>query len=287
MKEPPDRRCSLLVLSCDAYRDLWPPFFNILQRHWPDCPFPIYLGAGDCSVADEGVTTLSSPAGKDWSSCVLDYLTRIPTDYVLVMLDDFFLRKRVKNAMINRCLAFAQKFDAYQLRLIPRPGPTKKIAGERSIGLLEPGSRYRISAQAAIWNRLALMRLLRPGETAWEFENNAAERVYSDFTKHYAVWRAVLPYEGFLAHHVIEKGRWLPHEKWIFGRQNIGCDFSDRATLGWGQTFQCHLAGVIAGGLRLLPPAWGESLRLLIRRIAGRVAPQLLARLGGVRGKPQ
>ena len=35
--------CTLLVNSCDAYSDLWEPFFKMLGVHWPDCPYPIVL----------------------------------------------------------------------------------------------------------------------------------------------------------------------------------------------------------------------------------------------------
>jgi len=37
--------CSILIPSCDKYSDLWRPFFTLFWRHWPDCPFPVYLGS--------------------------------------------------------------------------------------------------------------------------------------------------------------------------------------------------------------------------------------------------
>src|SRR4051794_37784312 len=117
--------CALLVVSCDPYADLWPPFFALLRRHWADCPFPVYLGTGENSRPPEGVAVLRSAGGKDWSRCMRDYLDALPQPYVLVMLDDFFLRRAVSNADVVACLRFAEANQATQVRLIPRPKPTK------------------------------------------------------------------------------------------------------------------------------------------------------------------
>lgn len=36
---------AVVVASCDAYADLWEPFFRLFRRYWPDCPYPVYLGS--------------------------------------------------------------------------------------------------------------------------------------------------------------------------------------------------------------------------------------------------
>lgn len=234
--------CALLVLSCDAYADLWPPFFTLLRRNWPDCPFPIYLGTGEASQAPAGVIVLRSDGGKDWSRCLLNYLDALPQSHVLLMLDDFFLRDLVLNEEILYCLRFAQIRKAIQLRLIPRPKPTDRLTNEKNIGISTPGSPYRLSTQAAIWDRRELRALLRENESIWEFEHNGNLRATEQGGGFYSVWRPVLPYAGWFAHHVVEKGRWLPHEKWIFLRQNVGCNFSCRRTLPARHVLTYHLA---------------------------------------------
>lgn len=271
--------CALLVLSCDAYADLWPPFFTLLRRYWPDCPFPIYLGTGEASPAPAGVIVLCSDGGKDWSRCLLNYLDALPQSHVLLMLDDFFLRDPVLNEEILYCLRFAQIRKAIQLRLIPRPKPTDRLTNEKNIGISTPGSPYRLSTQAAIWDRRELRALLRENESIWEFEHNGNTRATALLSGFYSVWRPVLPYQGLLAHHVIQKGQWLPHEKWIFSRQNIGCDFSLRSTLSWRQTVFYHLVVMIDGLLEILP--WRGKARIkrflkyILRPFVGRALDSL------------
>jgi hypothetical protein len=273
--------CALLVMSCDAYSDLWRPFLALLHRHWPDCPFPVYLGTGQLGCDDADVTVLRSDGGRDWSRCALDYLDQLPQAYILVMLDDFFLRRQVPTAEILHCLRFAQSTNSTQVRLIPRPPPTDRLAGESLIGECAAGSPYRLAAQAAIWNRAALHAFLRPGESIWAFEHQGNARALEQPHGFYSVWRPVLPYQGCLAHHVVEKGKWLPHEKWIFARQNIDCDFSRRATLPLAQTVFYHTVQLLDRSLDVL--SWQNKARIKtgLKRILRPLMHRQFSRMGG------
>ena len=203
---------------------------------------------------------LRSNAGRDWSQCVIDYLDNLPHRYVLIMLDDFFLRRQVPTSTILNCLEFALAAQATQLRLIPRPRPTDHLRGEKLIGSSAAGSPYRLSTQAAIWDRKKLRALLRPGETIWEFERNGNARAALHAGGYYSVKNSVLPYEDFWTHHVVEKGKWLPQQKRIFARLNIGCDFSKRETLPWTEVAFLHLVQIIDALLQVLP--WRTSIRV-------------------------
>ncbi len=276
-----DKNCALLVVSCDAYADLWTPFFTLLRQYWPDCPFPAYLGCGNLSPDLPGIRVLKSGGGRDWSKCMQDYLDQIPSRYVLVMLDDFFLRRPVPTAGVLHCLNFARQHEAVQVRLIPRPRPTDRLAGESLIGGAAAGSPYRLTVQAAIWDRAALHALLRPGESIWDFEHQGNVRTLAQRDGFYSVWRPVLPYQGWLAHHVVEKGRWLPHEKWMFARQGIGCDFTRRGTLPWIQTLFYHAAQALDRMLDIFP--WQTKVRLkrILKRVLSPFMRKQLSRLGG------
>lgn len=278
---PFDSRCSLLVLSCDAYADLWRPFFTLLIQNWPACPYRVFLGAGVLKFDAPDVTTLGSNAGRDWSQCVLDYLEQIPTPYVLLMLDDFFLRRKVTGDEIHHCLDFAEHNNAKQVRLVPRPGPSRNIPGVKWIGWCDPDLRYRISTQAAIWDKQALIGLLRGGESAWQFERNASKRAAAEPGGYFASRRALLPYTGLFAHHVVEKGKWLPHERWIFSRKRVGCDFSKRAVLGWSPTLVCQAARLTHLTLSWFPYRRAEWLRRSVRRVVSWFVPSWLEQLGG------
>ena len=261
--------CAVLISSCDAYSDLWRPFFTLLKQHWPDCAYRVYLGTGKDTFNDPCVTVLHSDGGRDWSKCMADYLDAISEEYVIVMLDDFFLRRDVDSRAVEACLRFAQDREATQVRLMPRPGPTDRIAGEKKVGSAKPGSPFRVSTQGAIWDRQKLRALLKPGESIWEFELHGNTRANAIPDGFYATWKPVLPYQGFFAHHVVEKGKWLLHERWLWSRRNVGCDFTRRRTMNWAETLDYQSVMAIYHGLGFLPwrlkRAMLTSVRALLR----------------------
>ncbi|HVZ64224.1 MAG TPA: hypothetical protein VG838_07065 [Opitutaceae bacterium] len=278
----------MLIMSCDAYRDLWTPFFTLFARHWPDCPFRIYLGAEKHACRHPGVTTLSSPRdGRDWGGRLRDYLMQLTPPYVIVMLDDFFLRRPTKSTQVLQCLAFARKVHAVQVRLIPRPGPTDLVGGEELVGACAVGLPYRLSSQAAIWSRMDLVKFAHAGESIWEFEHLGNERAMEYADGFYAVWRPVLKYEGVFAHHVVEKGKWFPHEKWIFGRRNVGCDFAARGTLSPAYLAAYHLAQMFDRVLFFFPWRVKKRIKMQVKRILAPLLGAQFKSMGGIAGKAE
>lgn len=273
--------CALLVCSCDAYQDLWVPFFSLFGRHWPDCPLPLYLGAGQRSYPDQSVVTLHSSGGRNWSRCLRDYLEVIPNAYVLMMLDDFFIRGRVATDRVLHCLSFAQENQAIQVRLVPKPPPTARIPKNWLIGECSPSSPYRLSTQAAIWDRALLLTLLRDGESIWDFEHNGNTRIATMPTGFFCTRSAVIPYLGTLTHHVIEKGKWLPHEKWIFGSRNIGCNFAAREVMGWPETIVYLAISMADRALRFLPWRVQATLKAYVKRLVSSKYGQQLEHMSG------
>src|SRR5690348_12286619 len=116
-------RCSVLVISCDRYRDLWAPFFHQFHKYWPDCPFPVYLGANSASYHDPCVHMLQSGADESWSKNLKFFLSRIPTRYVLVLLEDFFLDGPVSNSSLLGQLQTLELLGGTVLRVAPNPPP--------------------------------------------------------------------------------------------------------------------------------------------------------------------
>jgi hypothetical protein len=272
--------CALLVPSCDAYSDLWAPFLNLFESLWPDCPFSVFLGSNQLD-AGRRVTTLKSDAGPVWSDQLIDYLHQLPHEYVLLMLEDFFLRKRVSTDQVLRCLEFVDGRGAHMLRLIPRPRPNRRIPGDKLFGICDVGPPYRICMQAAIWRRTSLLALLEPGETIWQFEIAGTERSGRYPEGFFAVSKPVIPYSGLFVHHVVEKGRWFPHQAWLFGRRGIGCDFSRRGSLSWQYTGFYHLVASANWILDRLPLGAHQSIKRRIRRVARRALGPLAHRLRG------
>lgn len=259
---PRDAECAVLVPSCDAYADLWRPFFTLFWRHWADCPFPVHLGVNEGGFADPRVRTLPGAHGTNWTNRVRDQVTTLRAPYVLLMLEDFFLQAPIDTLAVARHLRALRDLGGHMVRLVARPGPRASVPGHEDIGDIPPGTDYRVSTQAAIWRRESLLDLMRTGETIWEFELRGSRRSDAHAGGYYAVWRDALTYR----HHVVERGKWFPWAARRFGRMDIGCDFTRRQVMSPTETAS-WLARKARGELmKRLPQPVSSTLRTAFSR---------------------
>ena len=212
-QNPPERAdCSVYVSSCDAYSDLWPGFCAGLARNWPDCPWPVYLGANRKSASFPGVTTLQSDPSALWSDNVIEHLQQLRTGHILFLLDDFFLRRSVSTALLKNLLDELRGLDGSALRLIPKPPPDSALPHHPLIGECAKDAPYRICVQPTLWNRQDLMAVLVGGESIWDFERRASLRARAGSRRFFATYTDMFPCRGWIFHHVVEKGKWIPVE---------------------------------------------------------------------------
>lgn len=221
----PSPSCAVMVMSCDAYRDLWTPFFTLFHRFWPDCPFPVYLGSNHAVFEDSSVTTLRA-GDATWSEVLRSALERIDAEYVLLLLEDFFLDRPVANEVVLHNLRALHSLRGVVLRVFPHPGPDSAVPGYPEIGLLHPVAPYRASAQAALWKRTGLLALLRDDESVWDFEWKGTLRTRNMGGGFYSTFQPAISYRQ-----VVERGQWFWAAARYYRRQDIGCDFRARSVM--------------------------------------------------------
>ena len=269
--DPDDRNaasCALLIFSCDRYADLWPAGIELFNRYWPDCPWKKYLASDTRPAAFPGFQSLGcSDHILDWSTRLAMVLSQIPDEYVLMLLDDFFLQNRVDTAQTVVFLEEAVRCNAPCLRLVPHRSLQKvflesEIADEHTRGL-----PYRTSTQASIWRKDRLLSLLVPGESIWEFEANGSSRSEKWPEPFLAARRAPIDYID-----VLSRGKWMPRGLRLCEKEGVAIDlavrpaFSVRDALRW----RFGAGSLLALMLRFMP----SSARLLIRRWRPRVRPK-------------
>jgi len=219
-----DLPCSILVCSCDKYRDLWIPFFALFKRYWPLCKMPVYLGT-NCTLFDKAnVTTLSAGATSAWSRRLRFFLENLDTDYVLLMLEDFFLDQPVFSHEVEEQIRLLRERNGVCMRLFPNP-PADYI--RNGAGILHARAAFRVSLQAAIWNRSKLLELLVDEESPWDFEIFGSRRSQRWRSGFYCVSKPVIHYR-----HVVERGEWFRSAARFYAAQNIGCNFEARPVMG-------------------------------------------------------
>ncbi len=169
--------CSIIISSFDGFSDVWEPFFKLFFRYWPNCPFPIYLITNYKQYQNPKVVSLKLGEDCGWADNLKKALDRINTKYVLYLQEDYLLNKPVDNNRIKQLLHLIDKYKASHLRLWPTKITANRYFSPELVELL-PGAKYRLSTQAAFWNKDDLREFLRPGESGWKFEleNDNAKR---------------------------------------------------------------------------------------------------------------
>jgi hypothetical protein len=195
---------AVLINSCDKYSDLWRPFFHIFYRQWPDCPYPVFLGANQQAFDDPRVQTLCVGDDVSWATSTRRMLERMGRPYVVMLLDDFLLIRRVDSRAVERLVAIAQEEKLDCLRLRPFPPPSRPLSGYPGLGEIQRGEMYRVSTQAAIWKVETLHSLLNPDFDIWMMESTGSLLSDRMGLKIWSVYEPVLDYR-----HGVEKGRWL------------------------------------------------------------------------------
>lgn len=192
----------LIVSSCDKCCDLWQPFFNLVKKNWSNFNRKVYLCTDSKTFTCEGfdiTCPLRMPTGSTWSENLITLLKDMDEEYVLLMLEDFWLKEKVNDVQLHLCEEIMRNDPSvgficlvYQLD----PSPANPVS-ENYPNLIEYGRHtpYRVTTQAGLWRRDYLLSLLRKHESAWWFEMFGSKRSRRSDYHSYVVEKSVLSYD--------------------------------------------------------------------------------------------
>jgi hypothetical protein len=204
MSNNTDADLAVLINSCDKYSDIWPVFFQLFFKYWPDCPYPVFLGSNEKVYDDPRVTTLCAGPDKSWADSTREMVKMLPANNLLWFLDDYFLSGTVSTAEIEGLYDRFLLLGANYLRTQPDGGNDQlKRFIDDTIAEILPGDDYRASLGNAFWSRAALLELLKTGETPWEMESHGSRR--SDTLNGFYTTRKNV----FQRINALERGKWL------------------------------------------------------------------------------
>jgi hypothetical protein len=116
----------ILVSSCGLYSDLWDSFFFFLGKNWPEHPHVVLLTDEPSDKTFPNVEICAAPKGMEFSKRLFFGLSRIRSKFVLFLLDDFFITKRVDEKSLFFCFSKLVKSNGDYLRLYHYPNVKKK-----------------------------------------------------------------------------------------------------------------------------------------------------------------
>lgn len=168
---------AIIVSSCDAFFDAWRPFDSFLKLFWPDCPFEIFLITNELQIRSSHIFALPVGPDRGWSDNLLQALDHIQHPYVFYMQEDYFLTEPLRDEQLAN--DFTEMIESGAASLCFRARSNADSGFEplnERFGIVPIHSDGRTRCQVTLWNRKALRSILRPGETAWNFEARGSER---------------------------------------------------------------------------------------------------------------
>lgn len=236
-----DDKFTILVNSCDKYEDLWFPFFTLLKKYWNPLDVRLILNTETKVYHMDGLNIeCIHPQNPNvpYGERMINVLSKIRTPYVIPLLDDFFLRKRVDIDMIYQIIKWMEEdknivYFNCDYTPVYADWENGKYPGFRRIPY---GNVYTLNMQAAVWRTEKLLKYWKPNVSPWDWEelcNLSASRNKKE--KFYCVSAYG---QGFCDYGYDLKGMGVHHGKWVykdviplFEKEKIQVDFSKRGFL--------------------------------------------------------
>ncbi len=244
-------RYTVIVSSCDKYEDLWEPFFKILKTEWKELgekQIPIILNTEEKAFEYEGLNIRTLGLCKNgvilsWTARLRATLESIDTDYIILLLDDFFMQDPVKTEKISQYIKWMDENPRISTFCFKETYASKNIRDGKYEGFERRPliGQYKFNCQAGLWRRDRLIEYLKKDENPWEWETIGNWRSYRHpshlFYSHIPGVEHVFPYTYEISGTVfwgsgVYRGRWfVPSVDPVFKKHGINIDYSIRGTV--------------------------------------------------------
>lgn len=238
-------KVSVLICSCDSYEDLWYPFFTLYKKYWTIPTLNLYLNTETKEYSYDGlnINCIHSRHKEDlYGARMIHALSQIDTEYVIPLLDDFFLRKPVDSTHIERIIEWMENdktivcFNQDCLET-DFDWDTESYSGYKR---LPPGTDYTLNMQAAVWRRKKLIKYWKKKVSPWEWELYSNVSTFLELNdKFYGVTTLKNSFcdYGFNREGMgVFRGKWVEYDVIpLFSREGILVDYSKRGFYQKGQ----------------------------------------------------
>jgi hypothetical protein len=231
---------TIIVNSSDGFEDCWHPFFTLFKKYWPDNQSPVFLNTEFKNYVHPGLNIKSTKVHEGvtnskltWSECLIKALQKVETPFVLYLQEDYFIECKVNEKKINEFseLMFNNpKIKYIGLTHFGNKGPFKEWEN-KDLVIVSQNANYRISTQAAIWDKKTLLSYLKVDENGWMFEIFGSKRAKKNEELFLTTNRNIYNKENPIIqyeHTGIIKGKWHHKMPELFLNHLIDIDFDIR-----------------------------------------------------------
>jgi hypothetical protein len=189
--------------------DIWPASSSLLSENWVDMPIIVSTDEGDYPLPDKRFSLIKTGKNSSFSDRLISALKNTKTEFVVFLLDDYFITSKIDSNKISETISFMGKnnIDYVHFDVVPHAKYYKRIKRPRA-RLIKEGIPYSVNTTPSIWKTASLLRCTRTGESAWEHEAMLYRRFSKNNFRNCFITPTRIPYlDG------IRKGTILPKAK--------------------------------------------------------------------------
>lgn len=229
----------LVVPSLDLYKDVWPGLIHGLKKFWPGCPFPVAFITNSID-APYGETIKVGGDHTDWGGRMRRGLKQIREPIILWNLCDHWASGPIDNDAILDFVEYIERGYASRIRLYPgwdHDRTSGAFRYDKRLLVMAKDSPYRCSCKPSLWDRGVLLRLLRDGESPWDFEKRGRQRSVKYTFLALRTW-GVFPFvtkgdpTGPWEKSPVVKGKWTVAAKRYCQREGLSIDLKKHPVRG-------------------------------------------------------
>lgn len=233
-----NNKLTILVCSSDGYEDLWEPFFTLFKKNWPECNLRIILNTESKKIQVEGCN-LNFVESNDFSnltygSRMIHHLKSIESEYTLLLLDDFFIRDKVNEELLEDYIEIMdsdKKIAAINFDPSERGGKEYYTNDSRLIKLPEIAP-YKLNMQGCIWKTEFLLNSWDSSDNPWLWESFGNYTTFNsdyDFLHISDIRFTPINYGYNPKGMGVYRGKWVYDDVFnLFNQNNIEIDYSVR-----------------------------------------------------------
>lgn len=219
--------CPIFVSSSDAYADLWPLFFDLFKKYWPEYEGVIYLNTETKEFKYEGLNIICTQVGKNtFGNTFRSGLAKVDAPYLMLIMIDYIFMGKINHELLTNYFEYFKQQKIDSLCLVPSQFFNIEKLAYKDLYQVIPPSKDMFSYQIAFWKKSILFEMALPHETPWLSEWYGTVRANKMKLKlAFTATERPIPY---LMEGALHKGKWVSPMITFLNEIGYKIDFSKR-----------------------------------------------------------
>lgn len=208
--KPNINECPIFISSSDSYSDLWPIFFDLFKKFWPEFSGVIYLNTESKTFVFDGLKIECTQVGKFkyFGQTFRAGLDKVSGQEVLLIMIDYFFMEKIDHQLITEYYQHFRKHNYDSICLNRNAYSSSEPVGFKDLNRVIAPSKNMFSYQIAFWKKEVLYKMALPHESPWLSEWYGTLRANTLKIKLGHI--DGLSVISYLEEGALHKGKWVP-----------------------------------------------------------------------------